>query len=480
MIRKGNSIAGDDGTALASHGLSLSGTQASMRIKLLPLILGSLLVAPVAHGEDLMDAFRQAIANDPVLATSNATRLAVAEGVPQARAALLPQLSAGLDINQVHGGSGGSTIVNGNSVNTGAGHTRQRDFTAQLDQSVIDLSRIANLRAAQSTRDSQDEVDRAALQDLYIRVTNAYFNVLVAQEQLEVDKSYEDAYKQEFEQSSERFKDGLAMAADVTQSQAYYNFIKSQRISAMDALKDARRALEQITGKETQTLKTLREDIPMQGPTPADAKAWVDAAMETNPTILAARYTVKADEHKVRAARAGHLPTLSLGVGYNKYGTWSNVNQGDTGQIGPGYGPGTTTVGLTLSVPVFSGGLTQSQVHQAIYQRDADQGVLETQRRQAARDAYNFYNQVVDGIEQVSSAKISVEAAKKSLESMRAGNDIGTQSLTNVVVAIQVLAEAQSEYTLVRHQFVLNKLLLKQAAGTIDLHDIEDVNRLLQ
>ena len=218
----------------------------------------------------------------------------------------------------------------------------------------------------------------------------------------------------------------------------------------------------------------------MQGPTPADAKAWVDAAMETNPTILAARYTVKADEHKVRAARAGHLPTLSLGLGYNKFGTWSNVNQGDTGQIGPGYGPGTTTVGLTLSVPVFSGGLTQSQVHQAIYQRDADQGVLESQRRQAARDAYNFYNQVVDGIEQVSSAKLSVEAAKKSLESMRAGNDIGTQSLTNVVVAIQVLAEAQSEYTVVRHQFVLNKLLLKQAAGTIDLHDIEDVNRLLQ
>jgi outer membrane protein len=129
---------------------------------------------------------------------------------------------------------------------------------------------------------------------------------------------------------------------------------------------------------------------------------------------------------------------------------------------------------------LFSGGLTQSQVRQALHQRDEDQGLLETQRRQAARDVRNYYNLVVDGIERVRSARDSVSAAQKSVTSMRAGYEIGTQSLTNVVVAIETLANVQTEYSYVRHQFILDKLLLRQAAGSIDVHDLEDVNRLLQ
>ena len=113
-------------------------------------------------------------------------------------------------------------------------------------------------------------------------------------------------------------------------------------------------------------------------------------------------------------------------------------------------------------------------------QRDADEGVLESQRRQAARDAANYFNLVQDGIEQVASARDSVEAAEKTVTSMRAGYSIGTQSLTSVVIAIQYLANMQSEYTVVRHQFILNKLLLKQAAGTIDMSDLQAVNGLLK
>jgi outer membrane protein len=449
-----------------------------MRLKLLSLALVFAALPIAARGEDLMDAYRQAVANDPVLATADATRLAVAEGVPQARSALLPQLSAGLSLNQLHSGGGGATTTDssGNLIQTsGGGHTRSRSLDGELTQSIVNLSNIANLRAAQASRDAQDQTYQAALQNLYVRVATAYFNVLVAQDSLDINRAYEDAYKQEYEQASERFKDGLTTASDMTQSQAYYLYIKSQRISAQDQLKDALRALEQITGKPVGALKKLREDLPMQPPAPADPRAWVDEAMQANPAILAARYAVSADEHKINAARAGHLPTLDASVGYNKFGQWSSAVPGTAS-----YGPATTTVGLVLTVPLFTGGLTQSQVRQAIYQRDADQGNLEGQRRQAARDANNYYNLVVDGIEQVESARTSVEAAKKSLASMRAGYEIGTQSLTNVVVAIEVLAETQSEYTSVRHQFILNKLLLKQAAGTLSVADLEDVNRLLE
>ena len=449
-----------------------------MRVKLLPLLLCMVLAPLPGHAEDLMDAYQQAIANDPVLSTADAARLVVAENVPQARSALLPQLSVGLGLEEIHGGGSNGSITgpNGNIVDTGAsGDTRERDLSGTLSQPIINLAAIASLQAARATKDSGDQTYQAALQNLYVRVCTAYFNVLIAQDNLDVYRSYEDAYKQEFDQSTTRLKNGLAMASDVSQSQAYYLYIKSERITAQDALKDAQRGLEQITGKPTGTLKKLREDLPMQAPAPADASAWVDAAMQSNPVILAAHYTVTADEHRVSAARAGHLPTLSATLQYGKFGSWSSAVPGAAS-----YGPGVTTIGLTLTVPIFSGGLTQSQVRQAIAQRDEDQGTLESQRRQAARDANNYYNLVVDGIEQVDAARTSVEAGRKSLASMRAGYEIGTQNLTNVVFAIEQLANVQTEYIVVRHQFILNKLLLKQVAGTVDMHDLEDINRLLQ
>ena len=233
----------------------------------LPLLLGLTLLPLASRGEDLLDAYRQAIANDPVLSSASAAQRVTAENVPQARSALLPQLSVGLGLEQIHGGSGAITSSNGNIVSTGAGgHTRERDLSGILRQPLVDVAAIARLRAARAGDDAGEQVYRAALQQLYVRVSSAYFNVLVAQDSLDVFSSYEDAYKQEFEQSSVRFKNGLAMASDVSQSQAYYLYIKSQRIGAQVNLKDARRALEQITGQPTGTLKKLRDDLPMQAP----------------------------------------------------------------------------------------------------------------------------------------------------------------------------------------------------------------------
>ncbi|NID16517.1 TolC family outer membrane protein [Luteibacter yeojuensis] len=433
-------------------------------------------VPAAAGAEDLLDIYREAVANDPVLATADAQRLVVAEGVPQARAALLPQLSAGLSLQQFHPGySGVVNDANGNAEPVNSGHSRQRDLTLSLDQTVVDLSKFARERQAKLTAEAQNATYEGELQDLFVRATTAYFNVLVAQDQVEVFQSYEDAYKQQYDQATTLFGQGLAPQADLTQSEAYYLFIKSSRVDAETALKDARRALQQLTGKEPGTLKTLRDDIPMEKPTPDDPKAWVEQAMQQSPQVLAATHLVRADEHSIDAARAGHLPTLNLAVGYDKAGAWSNRLPGSAS-----YGTGTTTVGLVLSVPLFSGGLTQSQVRQAIHQRDADEGDLESVRRRTTRDTYNYFNLVEAGIGQVDDARKAVDAAKKALASMRAGYDIGTQSLTNVVVAIQTLAEIRSQYTALRHQLILNKLLLKRTVGAATLKDVEDINRLLQ
>jgi len=307
-----------------------------------------------------------------------------------------------------------------------------------------------------------------------VRVTQAYFGVLTGEDQLAYAKANEDAYRQQYEQSDQQYKVGLSAITNMYQAKAFYEAAKAQTITAQNALNDAREALSQITGKPTGTLKKLREDLPLQPPSPNDQEAWVKQALATNPNLLAQQDNVQTAEHNITAARSGHLPTITAQVTYGKNTTWYQASY-------PGYErPASTTIGLTLNVPIFSGGLTQSQVRQSIYQRDAATDSMELERRQVMRDTLNYYRSVIAGIAQVQSAKSSVESGQKAVEAMRAGFDVGTQTLTDVLLAIQTLTSSESSYSQARHQFFLNKLLLKQAAGTVDLDDIQEINAMLE
>jgi outer membrane protein len=433
-----------------------------MRLKLLTLALAMAAISLPSHGEDLLDAYRQARSNDPVLSQADASRLATGEGVDQARALLLPQVNASMSLNQ---SSGGNQI----------GHSRSRSINGTLSQSVLDFSKYANLKAAHSASEAQNELYDAAAQYLYVRVVGAYFGVLTSEDGLTYAKANEDAFRQQYEQSDQRFKVGLSAITDVYQAKAYYEAAKSQTIAAQNGLNDAREALAQITGTPTGDLKKLRDDLPMQPPVPADQDVWVKQALETNPDLLAQKSNLETAQHNISAARAGHLPTISAGVSYGKGAGWS-----DTNTSGRYRDPASTTIGLTLNVPIFSGGATQSRVRQSIYQRDAAADAMESQRRQIVRDTLNYYRSVIAGIAQVESTKASVDSGRKALEATRAGFEVGTQTMTNVLLAIQTLTSSESNYSQARHQFILNKLLLKQTAGTADLKDIEQINALLQ
>lgn len=433
-----------------------------MRLKLLTLALTLAAISLPSHGEDLLDAYRQARSNDPVLSQADASRLATGEGVDQARALLLPQVSASMNLNQTNGGN----LI---------GHNRSRSINGTLSQSVLDFSKYANLKAAHSASDAQNELYDSAAQYLYVRVVGAYFGVLTSEDGLTYAKANEDAFRQQFEQSDQRFKVGLSAITDVYQAKAYYEAAKSQTIAAQNTLNDAREALAQITGTPTGDLKKLRDDLPMQPPVPADQDVWVKQALETNPDLLAQKSNLETAQHNISAARAAHLPTITAGVSYGKGAGWSGTNTSARYRD-----PASTTIGLTLNVPIFSGGATQSRVRQSIYQRDAAADAMESQRRQIVRDTLNYYRSVIAGIAQVESAKASVDSGRKALEATRAGFEVGTQTMTNVLLAIQTLTSSESSYSQARHQFILNKLLLKQTAGTADLKDIEQINALLQ
>jgi outer membrane protein len=427
-----------------------------------------LLATPFAgRADDLMDVYTQARRADPVLAAADATRLAVREGVTQARAPLLPQWSAGVSLGQ--------SSVAGLPANDAAvaDRNRGRALLASLSQVLIDVAKLSQLRVAQAQADAQDAVYQSALQALAVRVASAYFNVLTAADAVANVQANEDAYRQQVEQADARYRNGLSAQVDLEQARAYHAAARASTIAARAALADAREALAEITGTPAGELKTLREDLPMAPPTPADPQAWVQTALAANPQLRAQQLGVAAAEQSIAAARAGHLPTLSANLGVGRSANWPIPASNTDGYT-------VTTVGLVLNVPLFAGGATQSLVRQALHQRDGAADALEAQRRAVARTVLDQYRRVVADIGQVEATKASVDAARKALASTRVGQQLGTQSMTDLLLAIQTLTSSQSAYSTVRHQYILDQLLLQQAAGAIGESDLAAVNTVLQ
>ncbi len=454
-------------------------------LKLLPLAAALVAAPMLAHGEDLMDAYQQALSMDPVLAQQVAQRNSTRESVPLSRAQLLPHLSAGLSLQQTNGGSGGGGAGFGNgdicqdasgqpvACPSNLGHSRSRSASITLTQTVLDFSKYANLSAAHAQADSADAQYQAALQNLIVRVTTAYFNVLTAKDQVRYNKANVDSLKRQYDQANERFKVGLSAITDVQDAKANYDSARAQLIDAQNNLNDMREALTQITGQPTQNLEDLTDDLPMTPPSPNNLSTWVDQARLNNPNILAEQYNVEAANHSITAARDARLPTIDASVSYGKGASWY--------QNGPYYDqPGHTTIGLTLNVPIFQGGATRARVKQSIYQRDGAKAVLVQQQRLVARNTRNYFRSVNSGITQVEAAKQAVSAAKSALDATKAGFLVGTQTITQVLFAQGTLLQSQQQYSQARHQFILNKLLLKQAAGNLAVADLQKVNALLE
>ena len=474
-----------------------------MRLKLLTLALAMAAISLPSHGQDLLDAYRDARANDPVLSQADATRLATNEGVPQARALLLPQISASLGLSQSSSGSsseslgssssGSDFLCSGIAAGSGtydcgpisnsslggatSGHERSRNVSAELDQVVFDFSKIANLKAARSTADAGDQTYQAAVQDLYVRVATAYFGILTAEDALTFAKANEDAYKKQYDQADAQYKAGIAAITGAYQAKAAYEAAKAQTITAQNTLSDAREALTQITGKPVGDLKKLRQDLPLDPPVPNDPNAWVQDALKYSPSVLSQQYTVAAAEHDISAARAGHLPTINATATRGKTTDW--LENGSTAGLS-GNGRFGNTIGLTLSVPIFSGGAVQSRVRQSIDQRDAARDSLESERRLVVRTTLNYYRSVIADIEEVQSGKAAVESGQKALDATRAGYSVGTETIIDVLNAIQTLTSAENTYSQARHQMVLDKLNLKYSVGTVEYKDLEEVNATLQ
>ncbi|WP_370881225.1 TolC family outer membrane protein [Pseudomonas synxantha] len=362
--------------------------------------------------------------------------------------------------------------------------TANRDahsWRATLSQPLFRADRWFQLQAAEAVNEQASLQLSATEQNLILQSAESYFAVLRAQDNLASTKAEENAFKRQLDQSNERFDVGLSDKTDVLQSQASYDTARANRIVAQRQVDDAFQALITLTNRQYNSIQGIVHTLPVLPPAPNDAKAWVETAGRQNLNLLASNYAVTAAEETLRQRKAGHLPTLDAVAQYEKGDNdalgFSNPNQlpipygGDVSQ---------RTIGLRLNIPIYSGGLTSSQVRESYSRLDQTEQQREGLRRQVVENTRNLHRAVNTDVEQVQARRQSIISNQSAVEATEIGYQVGTRNIVDVLDAQRQLYSSVRNYNNSRYDYILDNLRLKQAAGTLNPGDLQDLARYLK
>ena len=427
--------------------------------------------APLTTKTDLVSVYQEAVDNNADLAAARAQYGAQKEVVPQARAGLLPNLSAGADMSNTR-----TKFDEPSMTSTRSGNVYQ----ATLAQPLFRADRWFQLQAAKDINEQASLQLSATEQNLILQSAENYFAVLRAQDNLASTKAEEAAFKRQLDQSNERFDVGLSDKTDVLQSQASYDTARANRILAQRQVDDAFEALITLTNRDYNSIQGIVHTLPVLAPTPNDAKAWVDTAAKQNLNLLASNYAVSAAEETLKQRKAGHAPTLDAVAQYKK---------GDNDALGfsnpnpmTRYGSDVEqrSIGLQLNIPIYSGGLTSSQVRESYSRLSQTEQQRESLRRQVVENTRNLHRAVNTDVEQVQARRQSIISNQSAVEATEIGYQVGTRNIVDVLDAQRQLYTSVRNYNNSRYDYILDNLRLKQAAGTLNPGDLQDLSRYLK
>lgn len=432
-----------------------------------------------SYAADLIEVYQQALCSDPIFQQAIAQRLVTKEGVPINVATILPNISFFANPSLTRSGFSGSAyskIPNDGSISPRNNTARTYNMRLLITQTVFDFAKFARIKGALATSRGADATLNAALQDLMIRVSKAYFAVLKDEENVAYAEASKLAYAEQLDQVRQQYNVGLKTITEVYTAQASYDSALALYIAAQTTLMNDRENLRVITGCYYPHLLTLSENFPLITPAPADIEQWVAIALCQNWTIKATRYDVLTAKQNIKQQIAGHLPTINVQGMMDRLYT-NNINAYNT--LNQRQGPGTQTdrqIALNINVPIFSGGGVIAQTNQAIYSYKAAQQQLEQVIRQTINTTRQSYLGVTSGISQIEADKQAIKSSISSLEGMEESYKVGTETLVDVLNQQQKVFQAQTQYATDRYAFVNNILALKQAAGTLSIEDLCALN----
>ncbi|GLY60573.1 membrane protein [Pectobacterium brasiliense] len=437
--------------------------------KLLPLLIGLSLggFSAMSQAENLLQVYQQAKSTNPDLRSSAATRDAAFEKINQARSPLLPQLGLGADYTYNRGyrdSKGVDSNVKGASL--------------QLTQTLFDMSKWRALTLQEKQAGIEDVTYQTAQQNLMLNTATAYFNVLRAIDSLSYINAQKQAIYRQLDQTTQRFNVGLVAITDVQNARAQYDSVLANEVLTRNTLDNALESLRQITGNFYPQLAGLNiERFSTQKPEAVNNL--LKEAENRNLNLLSARLSQDLAREQIRSAETGYMPTLDLtastGVSDTRYsGSRTNnsnsFNDSDAGQH---------KVGINFTLPLYSGGATNSQVKQAQHSYVSASELLESAHRSVIQTVRSSFNNISASISSINAYKQAEVSAQSSLDAMEAGYQVGTRTIVDVLDATTTLYNAKQQLSSARYDYLINQLNIKSAQGTLSETDLQALNASL-
>ncbi|MBZ5488107.1 TolC family outer membrane protein [Halomonas aquamarina] len=446
-----------------------------------PLLLAVLAasVALPAQAADLVTITRDALGNNASLNAARAQYSGVEAARDVARGQLLPQVNA--SGNVVHNrqyesqtsaravpvpptgaGNAGAGVGGGSDDNFNSG-------SLSLEATQVLFNAVTRQEVTQAERqiDQQVYLLAATEQQLLIDVASAYFDILRANEVLEARQAQERAIGRQLEQASEQFEVGLIAITEVEEARASFDQSRADRIAAESNLQVAFEVLEQLTGQRYANIESLGDSMPVALPSPSTRDYWVEQAIQRNPQVLAQQAGIEISRVGVDIARAGQMPTFQAFANYQYADSDNDYLTGHDSS---------SQVGISANLPIYTGGSTSARIRQGTYQLESTQYEFESQRRTTIQQVRSLYTQVSNNVETVEARQQAIVSTQSALEATRAGYEVGTRNIVDVLNAEQNYYNAIANYAESRYDYVVNLLSLRQQAGLLDVPAIEEVN----
>ena len=417
---------------------------------------------------DLLSVYREAQKEDAVFAAARASLSAGQEKLPQGLSGLLPALTVSgntlyndRDLQFRNGTPSANARFNSNGLNVTA---TQPLFRAQ--------NWITYEQAKNQVSQSEAAFQQAA-QDLMIRVSQAYFDILIAESNLALAIAQKTAYAEQLAQAKRNFEVGTATITDANDAQARHDLAYSQEIAAQNDLEVKKQALRQIIGNVPSSLSRISSGFVPQLPTPNSMEAWVEQSAAASPQIKAAQMAYEVATQEVTKNRGGHLPTLDAVASYAEAGQGAGI------QGGVGFDSTTRYIGLQLAVPIYQGGLVNSKVRESLANQEKARQDLENARRTVAQNTRAAFLGVTSGVAQIKALEAALVSSQSSLDSTKLGQEVGVRTQVDVLNAQQQLISTRRDHAQAIYGYAINVLKLKAAAGTLAEADLAYVNQWL-
>ena len=435
-------------------------------LRLLPLSLAAAFAALPAQAQSLLDLYEAARGHDAAFQSARATFEAAQHRAEQARAGLLPtaNLTSSRSETQQDQRTTSST---------------QRNFgTGSASVSVSQpLYRPAN-RATYEQGKRQVDAAQAQLttasQDLIIRVSQAYFDVLSAQDTLAFVRAQKAAVSEQLASARRNFEVGTATITDTREAQARFDLVLAQEIAAENDLRVRRLALDTVTGRADAKPQPLAAPLALPTPEPSDVNTWVQQAEDASPSIQQARLGLEVARLETEKAKAGHLPTVDLNASYGY-----TRNLAGTAVLATDSRVLSTQLGVTLNVPLFAGFATQNRIRETLSLEDKAKADLDNARRTVAQATRTAFLGLVSGAGQVRALEAAEASSQSALDANRLGYQVGVRINIDVLNAQSQLFQTKRDLAVARYNVLLGHLKLRQANGSLKPEDVTPINGLL-